>query len=60
MGELARRINPVVRGWMQYYGAFYRSALHPFLAEDYQAVSSVLRPLGLDRISRIARMIRAV
>ncbi|WP_232292748.1 group II intron reverse transcriptase/maturase, partial [Saccharopolyspora erythraea] len=28
---LARRINPVVRGWMQYYGAFYRSALHPFL-----------------------------
>ncbi len=31
MGELAHRINPVVRGWMQYYGAFYRSALHPFL-----------------------------
>jgi len=30
-GELARRINPIVRGWMQYYGAFYRSALHPFL-----------------------------
>jgi RNA-directed DNA polymerase len=29
--ELARKINPVVRGWMQYYGAFYRSALHPFL-----------------------------
>lgn len=29
--ELARRINPIVRGWMQYYGAFYRSALHPFL-----------------------------
>ena len=31
VGELARRINPVVRGWMQYYGAFYRSALYPFL-----------------------------
>jgi hypothetical protein len=28
----ARWINPVVRGWMQYYGAFYRSALYPFLA----------------------------
>jgi RNA-directed DNA polymerase len=28
---LAQRINPIVRGWMQYYGAFYRSALHPFL-----------------------------
>jgi RNA-directed DNA polymerase len=31
IGELAERINPIVRGWMQYYGAFYRSALYPFL-----------------------------
>jgi group II intron reverse transcriptase/maturase len=30
--ELARRINPIVRGWMQYYGAFYRSALNPLLS----------------------------
>lgn len=30
-GQLARWINPIVRGWMQYYGAFYRSALHPLL-----------------------------
>jgi RNA-directed DNA polymerase len=30
-GDLARWINPVVRGWMQYYGAFYRSALYPLL-----------------------------
>ena len=29
---LARMINPVVRGWMNYYGAFYRSALYPLLA----------------------------
>ncbi|MFJ8159238.1 group II intron reverse transcriptase/maturase [Streptomyces sp. NPDC094468] len=29
--ELARWINPMVRGWMQYYGAFYRTALHPLL-----------------------------
>ena len=29
--DLARRINPVVAGWMQYYGAFYRSALSPLL-----------------------------
>jgi group II intron reverse transcriptase/maturase len=29
--DLARQINPIVRGWMQYYGAFYRSALHPLL-----------------------------
>lgn len=29
--ELARRINPVVRGWMHYYGAYYRTVLHPLL-----------------------------
>ncbi|MFD7447151.1 group II intron reverse transcriptase/maturase [Streptomyces sp. NPDC059909] len=29
--DLARWINPIVRGWMQYYGAFYASALHPLL-----------------------------
>ncbi|MEV5880613.1 group II intron reverse transcriptase/maturase [Streptomyces sp. NPDC052101] len=27
--ELARWINPIVRGWVQYYGAFYRTALFP-------------------------------
>jgi group II intron reverse transcriptase/maturase len=29
--DLARMINPVVRGWMAYYGAFCRHALHPLL-----------------------------
>jgi hypothetical protein len=30
--ELARAVNPIVRGWMQYFGAFYRTApLLPFL-----------------------------
>ncbi|MGB7961507.1 MAG: group II intron reverse transcriptase/maturase [Propionicimonas sp.] len=26
--ELAARINPIIRGWMNYYGSFYRSALY--------------------------------
>lgn len=30
--ELAETINPIVAGWMQYYGRFYRSALSPLLA----------------------------
>ncbi len=30
--DLARWINPIVRGWMQYYGAFYRSALYQLLS----------------------------
>lgn len=29
---IARDINPVVRGWMEYYGAFYRSAMYPLLS----------------------------
>jgi RNA-directed DNA polymerase len=29
--DLARKINPIVRGWLQYYGAYYRSALLPLL-----------------------------
>ena len=31
VGDIARMINPVVRGWMTYYGAFYRAALCPVL-----------------------------
>jgi group II intron reverse transcriptase/maturase len=30
--ELARAVNPIVRGWMQYYGAFYRSAMYQLLS----------------------------
>ena len=30
--ELARMINPVVRGWMRYYGPFSSTAPNPFLA----------------------------
>lgn len=32
LGEIARRINPVLRGWVNYYGRFYRSALSPVMA----------------------------
>jgi RNA-directed DNA polymerase len=29
--DLARLVNPVLRGWMRYYGRFYRSALNRLL-----------------------------
>jgi RNA-directed DNA polymerase len=32
LNDLARRINPIVAGWMHYYGAFYRSELYPLLS----------------------------
>ena len=31
LDDLAARINPVVRGWMTYYGRFTPAALHPLL-----------------------------
>ena len=31
LNELAALINPVVAGWMNYYGRFYRSQLYPLL-----------------------------
>jgi group II intron reverse transcriptase/maturase len=31
IGEIARAVNPVIRGWMQYYGRFYKSELYPLL-----------------------------
>jgi hypothetical protein len=27
--DLSRMFNPIVRGWVQYYGRYYRSALYP-------------------------------
>ena len=30
--QVAEYINPVVAGWMNYYGRFYRSQLYPFLS----------------------------
>ena len=30
--DIARQINPVIRGWMSYYGRYHRSALYPLLA----------------------------
>jgi len=36
--DLAHAINPIVRGWMQYYGAFYRSELY----RPLQAINAYL------------------
>ena len=29
LDDIARMWNPVLRGWIQYYGRFYKSALYP-------------------------------
>jgi RNA-directed DNA polymerase len=39
LDDLARWLNPIVAGWMHYYGRFYRSMLYPLL----RRVSTYLR-----------------
>ena len=39
LDDLARWLNPIVAGWMNYYGRFYRSAMYPLLLR----VSTYLR-----------------
>jgi RNA-directed DNA polymerase len=36
--DLSRMFNPVVRGWIQYYGRFYKSALYPVLRHMNRAL----------------------
>jgi RNA-directed DNA polymerase len=31
LDDLAEWLNPIIAGWMNYYGRYYRSALYPFL-----------------------------
>ena len=41
--ELARLVNPVVRGWMNYYGRFYRSRLIQVLRHLNEALAAWAR-----------------
>ncbi|WP_400589703.1 group II intron maturase-specific domain-containing protein [Pseudomonas aeruginosa] len=39
IGELADSFNPTIRGWINYYGRFYKSQLHPVFGQiDYAIV----------------------
>ncbi|WP_207946719.1 group II intron maturase-specific domain-containing protein [Actinomadura sp. 7K507] len=38
--DLARWLNPIVAGWMNYYGRFYRSELYPLLRRINEGFSS--------------------
>ncbi len=31
--DLSRRFNPTIRGWLHYYGRYYRSALYPIMRQ---------------------------
>jgi RNA-directed DNA polymerase len=41
--DLARKIGPVIRGWMNYYGRYYRSELYPLLSRINHCLMKWLR-----------------
>ncbi|MCA1458967.1 hypothetical protein I6F35_38685 [Bradyrhizobium sp. BRP22] len=38
MADIARELNPLLRGWLEYYGRYTPSALHPMLRYVNQTV----------------------
>jgi RNA-directed DNA polymerase len=36
--DISRMFNPVIRGWVNYYGRFYKSALYPALKHMNRAL----------------------
>ena len=38
LNELARKYNPILRGWINYYGKYFRSALYPVLRHFNKAL----------------------
>ena len=53
--DLARWINPIVRGWMQYYGRFNRSALYRFL----QRINTYLMRFLRNKFKRVRSLRKA-
>ena len=49
LDDLARWLNPIVAGWMRYYGRYYRSELEPLL----QRVSTYLRRWARKKYKRL-------
>jgi group II intron reverse transcriptase/maturase len=54
LNELARWLNPIVAGWMHYYGRFYRSAMYPLL----ERVNSYLRRWAGKKYRRLRAVAR--
>ena len=54
LDDLARWLNPIVRGWMNYYGRFYRSALHSLL----QRVNAYVRRWAGKKYGRLRSFAR--
>ena len=51
LDELAQRINPVLRGWINYYGRFYKSALY----RTFQNLNNILVRWASRKYRRLRR-----
>jgi RNA-directed DNA polymerase len=63
LGDLARMINPIVQGWINFYGRFYKSMLYPVLRHinDYLVRWAMRKYKGLHRhADRARRWLHAV
>ncbi len=47
--DISRIINPVVRGWINYYGRYYRSELYPIFKQLHNA----MRKLAMRKYKRL-------
>ena len=47
--DISRIINPVVRGWLNYYGSYFRSALYPILNQ----LNNALRKWAMRKYKRL-------
>jgi len=56
--DLARMFNPIVQGWISYYGRFYKSMLYPVLRHinDYLVRWAMRKYKRLHRHATLARM----
>jgi RNA-directed DNA polymerase len=52
--DLAEWINPIVRGWMQYYGRFHRTQLYPLL----QRINTYLMRWARNKYKRLRALKR--
>jgi RNA-directed DNA polymerase len=54
LDDLSQRYNPVVRGWIQYFGKFYPSALYPVLRHFNRALAR----WAMRKYKKLARHLR--
>ena len=55
LDELAAWVNPVVRGWLNYYGRFYRTALLPLI----RRINAYILKWARKKYKRLASFTRA-